>query len=469
VSKLLVVDDEESICWGLKRLGQSMGHEVFTASSAEIALEIAQRELPDLIVLDVRLPGIDGLAAIRQFRQCAGPVPIVVITAYGDLKTAVEAVRQGAFEYILKPFDLEKIERVLTRALVKNENAAGHGTPSHVAGFIGRSDVMQETFKRIALAAASNVSILLYGESGTGKELAARAIHQFSDRTEGPFVAVNLASLSPSLAESELFGHVSGAFTGADGDRAGLLVQADRGTLFLDEVADIPLPAQVRLLRALEHGEVVPVGSGQAVATDFRVVSATHQNLSERIKMGRFRHDLFFRLCAFRIDIPPLRARGNDVRELAECFLAQTSTGCLATAPLLTDATVAELKRRPWHGNVRELRNAIEHAVIIARGGAIEPDHLPEPAASPVPASEQEPPIEQSVAERIESWAQAALEDENARDLYDQLLRLVEPPLLTAAMSQHQGQCAAAARQLGLHRTTLRKKLDQYDLDQKIP
>ncbi len=472
MSKLLVVDDEQSICWGLSRLGESIGHEVVTASSAEQALDEVEEVQPDVIVLDVRLPGMDGLSAIEKFRERVGQVPIIVITAYGDLKTAVQAVRNGAFEYIIKPFDLDKVQHALVRAL-----ASGH-TPTNdqpqiarvsaIAGtLVGRSAAMQKLFNHIALAAASNASVLLCGESGSGKELAARAIHQHGNRANGPFIAVNVASLSPSLAESELFGHVRGAFTGADQDRVGLLVQADGGTLFLDEVADIPLPAQVKLLRALDHAEVVPVGSGQPVKTNFRVVSATHQDLLAKVKNGSFRHDLYFRLGAFRVDIPPLRERRDDIAELAEHFLRATR-GEGASAPALSDASLSELQRRPWYGNVRELHNALEHAAIVARGGLIEPDHLPQPAdASLLDAHEHEPPIEKSILTLIDRWAVAKLKDAGETDdLYEQLLRLVEPPLLKATIEKHHGQCASAARGLGLHRTTLRKKLDQYDLSE---
>jgi two-component system nitrogen regulation response regulator GlnG len=463
------VDDEQSICWGLSRLGESIGHEVVTASSAEQALETAEDLRPDVIVLDVRLPGMDGLTAIKKLRQRVGQVPIIVITAYGDLKTAVEAVRNGAFEYLIKPFDLEMIERALTRAL--SSASATSGEPplaTHVGGLVGRSAALQDVFKHIALAAASDAGVLLSGESGTGKELAARAIHKYSDRAEGPFVAVNVASLSSTLAESELFGHARGAFTGADQDRVGLLVQADGGTLFLDEVADIPLPAQVKLLRALEHGEVIPVGSGQPIQTDFRVVSATHQDLLRKVKDGPFRHDLYFRLGAFHIHIPPLRNRREDISELSNHFLGLLNSQDKAVS-ILSDAALKELESRPWYGNVRELRNAIEHAVIVARGGVIEPEHLPQAAAASFLdlEAESDPSVDHSIVSLVRSWADARLEDDSAADdIYEQLLRLIEPPLFQAAIEKHHGQCASAARRLGIHRTTLRKKLDQIELSE---
>lgn len=466
MSRVLVVDDEQSICWGLSRLGSSIGHDVYTASSAEQALEVARDVSPDLIVLDVRLPGIDGLSAISRFRDSLGDVPIIVMTAYGDLNTAIRAVRNGAFEYILKPFDLNTVEKALTRALDTSAAlAAGQPPQQQPCGIVGTSRAVQQVFKHIALAATSDASVLICGESGTGKELAARAIHQFSDRSGGPFVAVNVASLSTSLAESELFGHARGAFTGAEQDRTGLLVQADGGTLFLDEIADIPLPTQVKLLRALEHGEVTPVGSNQAVRTNFRILSATHQDLLAKSKVGEFRHDLYFRLAAFRIEIPPLRERTEDIQALAEHFLAAAAKD--GAAPVaLSQAALRELERRPWYGNVRELRNVMEHAMIVARGGVIEVDHLPEPIATQFgPDAHANRPLEDSIAALIGQWAEKQLSQPGEEgDLHLELSKLVEPPLFRAAIQKHHGQCATAARRLGLHRTTLKKKLDEYGI-----
>ena len=244
---------------------------------------------------------------------------------------------------------------------------------------VGSSPAIQEVFKRIAVVAPTEACVHIRGESGTGKELVARAIHQYSHRCDGPFVPVNVASLSPSLAESELFGHARGAFTGAEQARKGLLEQADGGTLFFDEVADIPLPIQVKLLRVLEYGEILPVGANRPVRSDFRVISATHRNLHERVVQGKFREDLFFRLITFEVEIPPLRERRSDVAELTEHFLDVLSAKNGCPRPPLAAETLAALEGRQWYGNVRELRNAVEHAMILARGGAILPEHLPPP------------------------------------------------------------------------------------------
>ena len=466
MSSVLVVDDEPAICWGITRLGESLGHKVLAASSAEQALAQVEKQQPDVVILDVRLPGMDGLTAIERFQDLCGNVPIIVITAYGDLPSAVAAVRRGAFDYIAKPFDADKIRAALVRALASRpglEPLVAERLPQ-VEGMIGRSSAMQEVFKQIALVAASDAPVLITGESGTGKELAARAIHRYSHRSDGPFIAVNVASLSPALAESELFGHVRGAFTGAEVARVGLLAQAHGGTLFLDEVADIPLPTQIKLLRALEHGEVLPVGGRDPVQTNFRVVSATHRSLDERMKNGSFRHDLYFRLCAFQICLPPLRERVKDIAELAVYFVATLTNPRGATNTVSTEA-LADLEHRAWHGNVRELRNAIEHALIVARGRAIAPDHLPAPV-NLAAGSQHHDDRAVLVAAAVQSWIRERLDDSQLVDrVYEQLLEVIEPPLLEAVLERHHGQCATAARQLGIHRTTLRKLISKHGLD----
>ncbi|QDT76889.1 sigma-54-dependent transcriptional regulator [Gimesia maris] len=468
MSKLLIVDDEESICWGLSQLGESLGHQVRMASSAEQALTFAEEERPDVVVMDVRLPGIDGLTAMQGLYDRIGTVPVIVITAYGDLQTAVEAVRKGAFDYIVKPFDLNQMERVLEKAIDESQrDVLMPGEPKQVEGLVGSTPEMQNVFKSIALVAGSEASVLLSGESGTGKELAAQAIHRFSDRSEGPFVAVNIASLSEGLAESELFGHAQGAFTSADSARVGFLEQADQGTLFLDEVADIPLAIQIKLLRALEEGEVLPVGSNQRVKTSFRVIAATHRNLESLIKQGKFRHDLYFRLCTFQIDIPPLRKRVTDIRVLAEFFLERFVDRQTGMQHRLTAETVAELERRPWYGNVRELRNAIEHAALRARGGTILPEDLPAAVSQSFLGMGEAPAgSEAEISLLLKQWAEAQLTDpEQAANVYEQLLALIEPPVMEVALEKFHGQCAPAARCLGLHRTTLSKKLKQYGIE----
>jgi two-component system nitrogen regulation response regulator GlnG len=470
MAHLLVVDDEPSICWGLSKLARDMGHSVAAAATAEQGLELARASRPDAIVLDVRLPGMDGLAAMERFRGVLGTVPIIIVTAYGDLSTAVKAVRNGAFEYLVKPFELKAAQRAIRRALEQAAAAPSAAPPAHSPSgeqLVGSTPVMQEVFKRIAVVAPSTACVHVHGESGTGKEVVARAIHRYSRRAAGPFVSVNVASLSPTVIESELFGHVRGAFTGADQPRKGLLEQAHGGTIFFDEVADIPLALQVKLLRVLEYGEFQPVGSDQTLKSDFRVISATHRDLAGRVGEGSFRHDLYFRLVTFEIELPPLRDRRPDIGPLAEYFLDLLAARDGRARPALSPEVLAELECRPWFGNVRELRNAVEHAMILARGGTILPEHLPQPAPPVAPGVGDE---SSALASLIGQWAHRQLADDaESTDLYERFLKLVEPPLLEAVLGQSRGQCAAAARRLGLHRTTLRKRLDDLGIDAGPP
>ncbi len=466
MAKLLIVDDEPTICWGLTQLGESLGHEVATASSAEKAFQIVDQNRPDLIILDVRLPGMDGLKALGEFQKLLGNIPVVIITAYGDLQTAVRAIQNGAFEYIVKPFELTKMEKVLQRALESVGGQQSEQDQKQVEGLVGRTTIMQNVFKNIALAASSDTNIILSGESGTGKELAARAIHQFSDRSSGPFVAVNVASLSMTLAESELFGHSQGAFTGAEKLRVGLIEQAHGGTLFLDEVADIPLSIQVKLLRVLDLDEVLPVGANKTVKADCRVISATHQSLERKIQEGQFRHDLYFRLCGFQIEMPPLRDRQEDIPELAKHFLNRLTHNKKLQQSQFSDETFAELQRRPWYGNVRELSNAVEHAALLARGGIITPEYLPEPVSeSLIRSCESTVTDEEQITENLRQWASSKLLDtELTGKLHEEFIQFVEKPLLETVLKKENHQYTTAARILGMHRTTLKKKMDQYDI-----
>ncbi len=417
-------------------------------------------------MLDVRLPGMDGLTAMQHFRSLLGPVPIIVITAFGELTTAVSAVRNGAFDYLLKPFDLNVAERTIKRALrsaTQPRTAQPPSLDNRDDLIVGTSPAIQEVFKRIALVAPSDACVHICGESGAGKELVARAIHRYSRRSQSPFIAVNVASLNPSLTESELFGHVRGAFTGAEQPRKGFLEQAHGGTIFLDEIADIPLAVQAKLLRVLEHGEILPVGGEQPVHSDFRLISATHQDLNRRVAEDAFRHDLYFRLITFEIEIPPLRRRRDDIRPLAEHFLDVLSAKNEVQPPALSAEAIAELERRDWHGNVRELRNAVEHAMILARGGMIAAEHLPPPM---LPASAADSTDQQAISALIRQWAEIQLQGSaDANELYEQLLKIVEPPLFQTAMQHSGGQFIAAARKLGIHRTTLRKKLEEFAKD----
>jgi two-component system nitrogen regulation response regulator GlnG len=463
---ILIIDDEEAVCWALERALAREGHTTAVAASAEQGLALAARQAPDAVILDVRLPGMDGLTALARLHKVAPEAAVVVVTAFGNLPTAVKAVEGGAFDYLPKPFDLGQALDAVARALQRRptpEAAPALGPDAGPEEFVGRSAAMQAVFKRIALVAPRDACVLITGESGTGKELAARAIHRYSARRDRPFLPVHVAALNPNLVESELFGHVKGAFTGASEARPGLLTLAAGGTIFLDELADIPLPVQVKLLRVLEHAEVLPVGGNQPQPLDLRILGATHQDLSRAVAEGRFRHDLFFRLNVFQVMLPPLRDRPEDVESLAEHFLRRFEPRAL---PLLPE-TLRHLQSLPWFGNVRELRNALEHAAIVARSGALLPEHFPTMALDPsatTPADQLAAAVRKWLADRVRAAGLAV-----PADLYAELLRRVEPALLDEVLRRVQGNRWVAAQWLGLNRATVRKKLALYELWQAAP
>ncbi|MBX9583082.1 MAG: sigma-54 dependent transcriptional regulator [Gemmataceae bacterium] len=457
MAAVLIIDDEEPIAWALRRAFDRAGYSVAVAATAEDGLTKAAARPPDVVFLDVRLPGMDGLAALARLKEVAPAAAVVVITAHGNLDTAVKAVAGGAFDYLAKPFDL-------ARALDAARRAVGRGAADPPASrpglaeddaLVGHGPAMQTVFRRIALVAPTTACVLITGESGTGKELVARAVHAHSPRKDRPFLPVHVAALNPNLVESELFGHVRGAFTGADRPRPGLLALADGGTVFLDELADIPLPVQAKLLRVLERQEVLPVGGTEPSKVDVRIVSATHADLSAAVRDGRFRHDLFFRLNVYPIHLPPLRDRVDDIPLLADHFLRR-----FGAASALPADTLAVLTARPWPGNVRELRNALEHAAIEARGGPIRPEHVPPPAAGH--AGTVADRLRSLVAEWVRGKVPRAGEPE---DLYQALLDEVEPALLDEVLRQLGGNRLAAARWLGLARATVRKMIRKYHPD----
>lgn len=469
---VLVVDDEPTICWGFERLLSEQGHRVLVAASAEAGLRLAQEHTIALVLLDVRLPGESGLSALPRFREATGGAPIIVMTAFGDLETAVTAVRQGASDYLIKPFRLAAAAEACSRALRRAEpqtaevEAAGFtaGRPRSrpAQQLVGTSAAMQKVFHQIALVAASELSVLITGETGTGKELVAAAIHQHSHRKDRPYLAVAPVAFNPSLLESELFGHVRGAFTGASEDRKGIFETASGGTILLDEIGDLPLAAQVKLLRVIEQRQYTRVGEVQPRACDVRILAATHRDLRQGIQAGTFREDLLYRLSAVTIELPPLRDRPEDIGPLSLSFLEQLGYPAAETA--LDDALLEQLQRRPWYGNVRELRNAVEHAAVIARGRRLDLSDFPLPQDSAGAAETLTDAV-------VETWTRHELEQpsDSPRSLYERFLEATEPALLRTVLQQTGGNRAAAAERLGLHRATLRERMKRYGLDKELP
>ncbi|MBN6103248.1 sigma-54-dependent Fis family transcriptional regulator [Xanthomonas sp. CFBP 8703] len=445
MARILIVDDDTAFLSTLQATLRSFGHEVIAAADGEAGLARLRDGGIDLAFVDFRMPGMDGIALMRarQTHAQAAAVPLVMLTAYASSSNTIEAMKLGAFDHLVKPVGRADIVAVVERALQAHaggdDSAAAPQAPAEDAGaLLGHSAAMRTVHKRIGLAAASDLPVLVSGETGTGKELVARALHRASARAGAAFVAVNCAAIPAELIESELFGYRKGAFSGAVADRPGLIREADGGTLFLDEIGDMPLPMQAKLLRFLQEGEVSPLGGRGAQKVDVRVVAATHRELAQLVADGRFRSDLRYRLNVVPIELPPLRERGDDIVLLAQHFLEEG-----ASAPrTLSAAAQARLRAYPWPGNVRELRNAMQRCQVLVRTPTIEAHDLDEVLAGDTAATSAETP---------------------ALTLPDAIAQL-ERQMIQAALTQAQGNRAEAARRLGIHRQLLYRKLDDYGL-----
>jgi two-component system, NtrC family, response regulator PilR len=450
--RLLVVDDEQSMReWLTIALSQD-GFEVESAGSGEDALKVLERTPIDLALVDLRMPGLDGLETLRRIKQLDESVSVVIMTAYATAETAVQALKEGAYDYIIKPFKVDELRHLVQNALerrrLKAENDRLRGLiQGRFGSLIGRSANMQEVFATIARLGDSKATVLITGESGTGKELVAKAIHVNSSRRERAFVAVNCGAIPQELMESELFGHVKGAFTGAVASKQGLFEVADAGTLFLDEVTELPLHLQVKLLRVLEDPEIRPVGGVRPVRVDVRIVAATNRDLAQAVAGKAFREDLFYRLNVISLHIPPLRDRREDIPLLVRHFLDKFA-GVSGVAPKDISADgLAVLERYAWPGNVRELENVIERAVTLERDSVIRADSLPESIRGP-----QEP-----------EFPGVRLPDEGL-DL-DALMARIERDLLRQALRRAEGIQSRAAQLLRTSFRSFRYRLQKYGLD----
>jgi DNA-binding NtrC family response regulator len=457
VARILVIDDEPGICQALEKLFRSEGHEIRTSSRAETGLPLAEAFKPDLAILDVRLPGMNGLEVLARLRKADPRLPAIVVTAYGTVDTAVEAVRRGAYDYLLKPLDVDRILAVANRALESRRLSAevvlrSEGVAAVPAGaaIVGRTPAMQEVFKRIGALALSDVPVLVTGEIGTGKELVARAIHYASARARHPFVPVSCGAVPEAEARAELFGEAVGEGRPA---RVGRVEAAEGGTLFLDDVTALPSPVQVALLALLETGSYERGGDSARVAANIRVISAASGDLRGAIDGGRFREDLYWRLNVVTVRVPPLRERQADLPALAAHFLRGSGAA-------ISKEAMRALLGHSWPGNVRELRSALEHAVVLSRGGTVLPEHLPEAVTRG--AAERPRQEEDAVRTIVERATEEAPEE--GGDLYERTLSRLEAPLIAAVLRRTGGNQVQAAKILGIHRTTLRNKIDRYGL-----
>jgi DNA-binding NtrC family response regulator len=449
--QVLVVDDDPSMGDMVVDQLRQDGFAAAAFTRAEDALGALKEREIDVVLTDFKMKGMSGIELCGRLREDRPDVPVVVMTAFGSMDTAVAALRAGARDFVTKPIDLEVLSWVLQRALEYRELqekvrllSAQREPPAPFAGIVGESPVMVELFSRIRRIADTDLSVLILGESGTGKELVARALHQGSARSGGPFVAVNCAALPETLVESEFFGHSRGAFTDARAPRKGLLLEADGGTLLLDEIGDVPLAVQPKLLRALQERRFRPVGSDREVSFDVRVLAATHRDLEQAVDEGRFRQDLFFRVNVVELRVPPLRARGTDVLLLAEDFLRRAVARVEKQVTGISSGAARKLLEYPWPGNVRELRNAIAHAVALTTYDKLAAGDLP-----------------QKICDCRSSQVDLGVVD--PAELIP--LAEVERRYVLHVLDAVGGHRAAAAKVLGLDRKTLYRKLQLYDAE----
>jgi DNA-binding NtrC family response regulator len=445
---ILVVEDEEKLRRVIELQLTSMGFEVDKAATAEEGIKVADRA--DLILTDLRLPRMDGLAFLAQIRTQNTHVPVIMMTAYGSIETAVESMKAGATDFLLKPFSLDHLMQVVNKALevreLRDENRqlkAELGRRYEYDNIIGRSEAMQEIFATIDRVAASRATVLLAGESGVGKDLIARAIHFHSPRRDRPLVKINCTAIPENLMESELFGYEKGAFTGAAGTKPGKFELADTGTVFLDEIGDVPAAIQVKLLRILQEREFERLGSNVTRHIDVRVIAATNQDLRAALEQGTFREDLYYRLNVVPINIPPLRERREDVRSLATHFIRKLAPDAGREVESISDAAMEKLLNYHWPGNVRELENVIERSLILCKGNQLEEDDIKlETAPRPRPHNDQ----------------QHFLPEGLTLDQYEQ-------EIIREALKRADGNKSHAARLLGLTRNALRYRLTQMGLE----
>lgn len=436
---ILVVDDDISHCTILQALLRGWGYRVALAHNGVQALEQVRQQVFDLVLCDIRMAEMDGIETLKEIKTLNPSIPVLIMTAYSSVDTAVEALKSGALDYLIKPLDFDKLQQTLSGALAHTRLSESPvaSIPATQFGMVGESPAMRALLNNIALVAPSDATVLIHGESGTGKELVARALHASSGRSHGPLVTLNCAALNESLLESELFGHEKGAFTGADKRRDGRFVEANGGTLFLDEIGDISPLMQVRLLRAIQEREVQRVGSNQTLSVDVRLIAATHRDLAGEVSAGRFRQDLYYRLNVVTIDMPPLRQRREDIPPLARYFLQRYAERNRKAVQGFTPQAMDLLIHYVWPGNIRELENAIERAVVLLTGEFISERELPLAIVGTLVAN-------------------APHGDDVIQPLVD-----VEKEAILAALEKTGGNKTEAARQLGITRKTLLAKLSR--------
>jgi two-component system nitrogen regulation response regulator GlnG len=474
INKVLLIDDEADVQYSFRRIFEGAEIQITTAGSGEEGLKIIPKLKPDLVIMDVRMGGINGLETLRRLREIDAKQLVIMMTAFGTTQTAIEAMKLGAYDYLLKPFDVPKLQQIVSDALkaARDMRQVVSYQPlldseDYDLGIVGRSEAMQQVYKLIGQLAASDATALVTGESGTGKELVARAIYHHSKRSEQPFLAINCAAIPENLLESELFGHERGAFTGAVTQRIGKFEQCDRGTIFLDEIGDMSLATQTRMLRVLQSSTFERVGGNNSIKVDVRVIAATNKPLEEAVAAKQFREDLFYRLNVVRIHIPPLRERREDIPLLANYFLKKFS-GKGSGRKSIAAAAMKALENYSWPGNVRELENVIQRSTVVAKGNVIVPGDLtPEILGKPTPTrtATEISPTNQSggltpLVNQLFVWAR-----QNSKL---KLIPAVERELIIQALLETKGNQVQAAKLLGVTRATLRKRIEKFKITRDL-
>src|SRR3984885_9294330 len=459
--RVWLVDDDASIRWVLERALRNGGMLPRTFDAAEPALTALRGDAPDVLITDIRMSGQSGLELLKRIREARPTLPVIVMTAYADLGNAVSAYESGAFESLPKPFDIDQaVDLVRRAARTSTPMTADGGSPPPIPELLGRAAAMQQVFRAIGRLSRSSVTVLITGESGTGKELVARALHDHSPRAAKPFIALNTSAIPSELLESELFGHEKGAFTGADSLRRGRFEQADGGTLFLDEIGDMSTPLQTRLLRVLAEGEFYRVGGQTPIRVDVRVIAATHQNLQDRVTRGLFRVDLYHRLNVIRIELPPLRARSEDIPDLLTHYLTVAAHELGVEPKSLSKDAETRLAAYGWPGNVRELVNLCRRLSVLAPGTEISVEDLPPELGAASAAGS----VDADWAKELATWADRHAMN-GKRPLLDEAQPEFERVLIRAALKRTQGHRQEAAKLLGWGRNTLTRKLKEHGMN----
>jgi two-component system nitrogen regulation response regulator GlnG len=479
-----IVDDDRSIRWVLEKALARENLPCKAFGGAQEVLDELESASPQVLVSDIRMPGMNGIELLRTVKRKHPALPVIIMTAYSDLESAVSAFQGGAFEYLPKPFDVDRAVALIRRAVDESlRESANDEVPVEVPEILGQAPSMQEVFRAIGRLSHSNVTVLLTGESGSGKEVVARALHKHSARSSGPFIALNMAAIPRDLLESELFGHERGAFTGAQAMRRGRFEQAEGGTLFLDEIGDMPAELQTRLLRVLSDGFYYRVGGHQPIKADARVIAATHQNLEERVRQGLFREDLYHRLNVIRLRLPPLRERREDIPLLARHFLAKSARELGVEPKRLSEEALAHIQQLPFPGNVRQLENLCHWLTVLAPAQVIRIDDLPmelrTDAASPpavAPSVTAAQPADRGAeaplpAPAARDWCALLIEEVERRlaagqtDVMAALARDFESALIRTALKHTHGRRIEAALKLGVGRNTITRKIQELGLE----